>query len=154
MIDYRLKSKRIIKWYEYNMQYPEDENSKQDTEETSEDVAQTLPEDIPDAAEVQETLNTMIDEEEEIDLATTGLDESDQALVADIMARFKEAKQNTVDGLFSNASDMAEMSTDNDESSNTSFDDTPMSEEDLIAAICAPKQDNVDALIGEAQSDM
>ncbi len=150
MIDYRLKSKRIIKWYEYNMQYPEDENTASEDAEVKEEA----PEDIPDAAEVQETLNTMIDEEEEIDLATTGLDESDQALVADIMARFKEAKQNTVDGLFSNASDIAEMSTDNDESSNTSFDDTPMSEEDLIAAICAPKQDNVDALIGEAQSDM
>lgn len=105
MVDYRLKSKRIIKWYEYNMQYPEDENSKNEASENDlaeEAVSQAMPDDIPDAAEVQETLNDMIDNEEEIDLATTGLDENDQALVADILARFKEAKQSSVDDLFAN----------------------------------------------------
>lgn len=144
MIDYRLKSKRIIKWYEYKMQYPDDETSENEFPEA-------VPEDIPDAMEVQETLNNMIDEEEEIDLATTGLDEDDQALVADILARFKEAKQNSVDDLFSA---VLEDSASFDTSSESAVEDTPMSEEELIAAICAPKQNNVDALVGEARLGM
>ena len=145
LIDYRLKSKRIIKWYEYKMQYPDDETSENE-------LPEVFPEDIPDAMEVQETLNNMIDEEEEIDLATTGLDEDDQALVADILARFKEAKQNSVDDLFSAIPEDSASSSDT--SSESAVEDTPMSEEELIAAICAPKQNNVDALVGEARSGM
>ena len=110
------------------MTYPDDE---------SEEAA----EDIPDAEEVQKSLEELSDEEE-IDLTQTGLEEDQQALVADILARFKEAKQNSVDDLFANAA----------------AEETPasgqMSEEELIAAICAPKQNNVDALVNEAYSGL
>ncbi len=118
-IDYSLRTKTIIKWYEYKMTYPEDEPE----------------EDIPDAEEVQKSLEELSDDE--IDLAQAGLEEDQQALVADILERFKEAKQNSVDDLFANAA--------RDEQNAGQ-----MSEEDLIAAICAPKQNNVDALVSEA----
>lgn len=78
------------------------------------------------------------DDEEEIDLATTGLDDADQALVLDIMNRFKEAKQSSVDSLFESSAE---------DSENNVLD----SEDDLIASICAPKQSNVDALVQEAR---
>ena len=123
-IDYSLRTKTIIKWYEYKMTYPDDE---------SED------EDIPDAEEVQKSLEELSDEEE-IDLTQVGLEEDQQALVADILARFKEAKQNSVDDLFANAAAESEEASGSGQ----------MSEEDLIAAICAPKQNNVDALVSEA----
>lgn len=106
------------------MTYPDDE---------SED------EDIPDAEEVQKSLEELSDDEE-IDLTQVGLEEDQQALVADILARFKEAKQNSVDDLFANAAAESE----------TASGSGQMSEEDLIAAICAPKQNNVDALVNEA----
>ena len=123
-IDYTLRTKTIIKWYEYKMTYPDDE---------SED------EDIPDTEEVQKSLEELSDDEE-IDLTQVGLEEDQQALVADILARFKEAKQNSVDDLFANAA--AEEASQQ------------MSEEELIAAICAPKQNNVDALVSEAYSSI
>ena len=67
--DYRIKTKNIIKWYEYNMAYP-------DTPE------EEKPEDIPDAMEIQNMMEDMTTEmeEEKIDLATTGLSEDEQAL--------------------------------------------------------------------------
>ncbi len=113
------------------MTYPDDPSSEDN-------------EDIPDTEEVQRTLEEMSDEEE-IDLAETGLAEDEQALVADILARFKEAKQSSIDDLFANASD--------DEPAD-SGSSGQMSEEELIAAICAPKQNNVDALVNEAYSEM
>ena len=127
-IDYSLRTKTVIKWYEYKMTYPDDE---------SEEIA----EDIPDAEEVQKSLEELSDEEE-IDLTQIGLEEDQQALVADILARFKEAKQSSVDDLFASAN----------EGSDTGSGQ--MSEEELIAAICAPKQDNVDALVSEAYSGL
>ncbi|MCR4990763.1 MAG: hypothetical protein K6A38_07870 [Lachnospiraceae bacterium] len=130
MKDYRLLTKNIIKWYEYKMCYPGEETEDENG-------------DIPDTEEVQKSLEEM-SEDEEIDLSTTGLGEDEQALVEDILARFKEAKQNTVDDLFAGL---------NDEPSSEG-ESAPMSEEDLIAAICAPKQNNVDALVNEAYSGM
>ena len=130
--DYRIKTKNIIKWYEYNMAYP-------DTPE------EEKPEDIPDTMEIQNMMEDMTTEmeEEEIDLATTGLSEDEQALVADILERFKEAKQSSVDNLFANAAETAAPAADHE-----------LSEEELIAAICAPKQNNVDALVSEAYSGL
>ena len=127
-IDYSLRTKTIIKWYEYKMTYPDDESEE-------------IGEDIPDAEEVQKSLEELSDEEE-IDLTQIGLEEDQQALVADILARFKEAKQSSVDDLFASA---------NEESGTGS---RQMSEEELIAAICAPKQNNVDALVSEAYSGL
>ena len=130
--DYRIKTKNIIKWYEYNMAYP-------DTPE------EEKPEDIPDTMEIQNMMEDMTTEmeEEEIDLATTGLSEDEQALVADILERFKEAKQSSVDNLFANVAEEASPVADHE-----------LSEEELIAAICAPKQNNVDALVSEAYSGL
>jgi len=130
--DYRIKTKNIIKWYEYNMAYP-------DTPE------EEKPEDIPDAMEIQNMMEDMTTEmeEEEIDLATTGLSEDEQALVADILERFKEAKQSSVDNLFANVAETAAPAADHE-----------LSEEELVAAICAPKQNNVDALVSEAYSGL
>ena len=127
--DYRIKTKNIIKWYEYIMTDPNAANEEK-------------PADIPDTAEVQnmmEDVNAEI-EDEKIDLASTGLSEDDQALVADILERFKEAKQSSVDNLFANAEATAPAP------------DHELSEEELIAAICAPKQNNVDALVQEAHT--
>ncbi len=128
-IDYSLRTKTIIKWYEYKMTYPDDESEEE------------IAEDIPDAEEVQNSLEELSDEEE-IDLTQTGLEEDQQALIADILARFKEAKQSSVDDLFASA---------NEESGTGSGQ---MSEEELIAAICAPKQNNVDELVSEAYSGL
>ena len=130
--DYRIKTKNIIKWYEYNMAYP---NAPEEEK----------PEDIPDTMEIQDMMEdmTMEMEEEEIDLATTGLSEDEQALVADILERFKEAKQSSVDNLFATAAT---------ETPASSEADHELSEEELIAAICAPKQNNVDALVNEAHN--
>ena len=47
--DYRIKTKNIIKWYEYNMAYP-------DTPE------EEKPEDIPDAMEIQNMMEDMTTE--------------------------------------------------------------------------------------------
>lgn len=95
-------------------------------------------EDVPDSDEVRQTLEEMT-QDEEIDLSTAGLQDDEQELIESIMAKFKEAKQNTVDDLFANAETQ---------------DSNDLSEEDLIASICAPKQNNVDALVSEANSGM
>ena len=124
MKDYSLRTRNIIKWYEYKMTYPDD------PAESSEDV--------PDSDEVRQTLEEMT-QDEEIDLSTAGLQDDEQELIESIMAKFKEAKQNTVDDLFANAETQ---------------DSNDLSEEDLIASICAPKQNNVDALVSEANSGM
>ncbi len=121
--NYSSHTKNIIKWYEYQMRpagwTPEDDEEK---------------EEVISTREVAETLETMADDEE-IDLASTGLSEDDQALVADILERFKEAKSLSVEDIIAENSEPQ-----------------PMSEEDLIAAICAPKQNNVDALVNQAKN--
>ena len=116
--DYRIKTKNIIKWYEYNMAFqgaPEEEK----------------PEDIPDAMEIQGMMEDMTTEmeEEDIDLASTGLSEDEQALVADILERFKEAKQSSVDNLFASVAE---------EPSASGEADRDLTEVELIAAICEP----------------
>ena len=129
MKDYRLLTKPIIKWYEYTM---DDGKSKEaEPEETSEETSE--PEEIVEDTARHYDDSMPCDDEEEIDLATTGLDDADQALVLDIMNRFKEAKQSSVDSLFETSSE------------------DPESNDDLIASICAPKQSNVDALVQEAR---
>lgn len=106
----------IIKWYQVNME--SEESAKSDDGESP--------------AESDES------GEEEIDLASTGLSEDDQALVLDIMARFADAHQDSVDSIVNAAV----------EEENSSA----MSEEELIASICAPKQSNVDSLVRKAES--
>lgn len=131
-VDYRLRRKKIIKWYEYVMQYPQDEAIP---EEVVNEIKNDLSDVMESTVSEEPGINLSSDEaimnkysDEEVDLSTTGLSEDDQALVADIMARFAEAKQNSVDDLFSTANQKAK-------------------EDELISSICAPKQDNVDDLI-------
>lgn len=113
-----MKSKKsnIIKWYEYKMSADGDEDTGLESEEMTE-VSEN-----PD------------DTDEEVDMS--GLNEDAQALVEDILARFKEAKQNSVDSLFEEQEAMEKAT---------------MSQEDIIASICAPKQNNVDDLVKQAR---
>lgn len=111
------RASNIIKWYEYKMTSNEEENASLEDEMLN-----------IDANESEEGL------EEEI--SAEGVD---AALVEDIMTRFREAKQNTVDSLFMDAEAMN--NTDNKE----------LSEEEMIASICAPKQSNVDDLVKMAR---
>lgn len=150
--DYELKKKTILKWYEYVMKYPD--------QDIPEEIKEQIEEEIPEIAEMAEKSEPVeskathfwetadgndIDSEiaakyssEVVDLATTGLSEDDQALVADIMARFEQVKsaQANIDNLFS------------------AEENNPASEEDLVSSICAPKQDNVDDLIKKAYDTM
>ena len=121
-------SSSIIKWYQCHM--------VTDDEET-EESAPALSE------EVEEVINYIEEgEEEEIDLSATGLSEDDQNLVLDILARFADAHQDSVDSLFQATEDVAPDS--------PAEPQQEMSEEELIASICAPKQTNVDALVKQA----
>ena len=95
------------------------------------------------SAEVEDVITYIEEgEEEEIDLSASGLSEDDQNLVLDILARFADAHQDSVDSLFQNTEEATpEVS---------SQPQQEMSEEELIASICAPKQTNVDALVKQA----
>lgn len=117
----------IIKWYQCHMC-----TGDEDKEE-----APAL------SAEVEDVITYIEEgEEEEIDLSASGLSEDDQNLVLDILARFADAHQDSVDSLFQNTEEATpEVS---------SQPQQEMSEEELIASICAPKQTNVDALVKQA----
>lgn len=127
----QLRKKTILKWYEYVMSNPE-ENIKDDiTEHMVEEIGERIEaEGLTSDEEIAARYG-----DEVVDLATTGLSEDEQALVADIMARFEQVKsaQANVDNLFSESSS---------------------SDEDLISSICAPKQNNVDDLVKKAYDTM
>lgn len=108
----------LYKWYEVNMKEPEDEAS------SSEDQFPT------DSSEYESGEYS----DEEIDLDQTDLCDDDKDLVMSIMAKFKDAHQDSVDSLF----------VDNN---------SAQSEEDLIASICAPKQNNVDSFVNQARNE-
>lgn len=140
--DYRLRTKKLIKWYEYQM--------KQDIPEEA--MPEEMPADNAAAAAPEPVASTGCSEEvtgyddEGIDLASSGLSEADQDLVASIMAKFADAKQNSVDDVFAKANDaIAETAAPPAEE---------MSPDDLIASICAPKQSNVDSLVNQARETM
>jgi len=92
----------IIKWYEYTMEAPkkEDELSEDDAENIGDydmagsDNNMNSPDSIASNG-VHERYG-----DEEIDLDTIDMDDSDKELVASIMAKFKDAKQESVDSLF------------------------------------------------------
>lgn len=112
----------IIKWYEYTMDYG-NTNEETEPENSGEDEAFDFKRELS---------------EEELSAKMAELDDGDQALVADIMARFQDAKQSLVDGLFED--DFA-----------PTEDSGQESEEDIISQICAPKQNNVDSFINMAK---
>ena len=131
--DYKLRTKSLIKWFEYNMA-PKQEPAPPVNEEPAK---APVTEEASSAPITDENMAGFGDEEE-IDLATTGLSEDDQDLVASIMAKFKEAKQSSVDDVFAKANEAVEAA-------------NQPTEEDLVASICAPKQNNVDDLIKQAR---
>ena len=130
--DYKLRTKSLIKWFEYNMA-PKQEPAPPAPEEP---VNAPVMEEASSAPITDE--NAAFGDEEEIDLATTGLSEDDQDLVASIMAKFKEAKQSSVDDVFAKANEAVEAA-------------NQPTEEELVASICTPKQNNVDDLIKQAR---
>jgi len=125
------RDSNIIKWYEYKMESNPDENAEDESLEASEDSL--LMEDG------SESLDSTDDDMDEL----ANMEGVDPDLVADIMARFRDAKQSSVDSLFMDVNGSTE---DTDTSDSTS----EMSEEELIASICAPKQSNVDAFVQTA----
>lgn len=131
---YKKKVQNVIKWYEYRFVY----NSAPPQPEPE---PEPQPEPIAETPVMQE--NTA-GAEEEIDLATTGLSEDDQALVADIMARFKEAKSFDVGDIVASAK----------EEMNEANVNSDMSQDELIAAICAPKQKAVDGMVSQANQEL
>jgi len=137
--DYQSRTKKIIKWYEYHMNMPNETDPieaaaaaiDEQSTVTNDSAYNTQPEDIMSLQEANDMLTEMTEEEEAAELANSGLSDVDQALVADIMARFKDAKQSSVDSVFASTSEP--------------------SQEDLVASICAPKQNNVDDLVRQAK---
>ena len=133
---YRNRVNRIIKWYEYRFTPP--------PIQPPEPVAPPEPEPVPEVAPEPEYMMNSATEEEEIDLSTTGLNDDEQALVADIMARFKEAKSLDVSDIVAAAA----------EEMNEPKAEQDMSQDELIAAICAPKQTVVDGLVSQAHQEL
>lgn len=129
-----LNNIKVIKWYQYDAEGLQQQlyearlkryNKDEDYEQAEEPVAQESSQPITNEAYMDAGSNTTTDD---------GVNLDDE--VARIMAAFTNAKQNGVDSVFQ------------------SLNETPSSsesEEDLIASICAPRQNNVDALVAGAR---
>ena len=117
------RDSNIIKWYEYTMEDPN----------ANDEMAEDTDTAIDDSEELNTDLSDELDDLENIE----GVDPD---LLADIMSRFRDAKQSSVDSLFMEAEEI------NNAASGV------MSEEELIASICAPKQSNVDAFVQTARN--
>ena len=151
--DYRLRTKSLIKWYEYQMQMgnqPEQPPTKEELEAAAEEVLTEAGLDANNAAGVaEEAANAAaggFGDGEEIDLDAAGLSAEDQDLYASIMAKFQDAKQNSVDDVFAMANEAIAA-----EGGDAGAPAEELSEEDLIASICKPKQNNVDDLVKQAR---
>lgn len=147
--DYRLRTKTLIKWYEYQMQMgnqPEQSPTKEEFAAAAEEVLTEAGLDAGAAVETASAAGGFGDGEEEIDLDAAGLSAEDQDLYASIMAKFQDAKQNSVDDVFAMANEALAA-----EGGDTGAPAEELSEEDLIASICAPKQNNVDDLVKQAR---
>ena len=136
---YRNRVNRIIKWYEYR--FTPQQYQPPEPVALPEPEPAPVPEPIPEPVYTEENTSSA---EEEIDLATTGLNDDEQALVADIMARFKEAKSFDVSDIVASAT----------EEMNATASNPDMSQDELIAAICAPKQTVVDGLVSQANQEL
>lgn len=153
--DYRLRTKTLIKWYEYQMQMgnqPEQSPTKEEFAAAAEEVLTEAGLDAGAAEETASAAGGFGDGAEEIDLDAAGLSAEDQDLYASIMAKFQDAKQNSVDDVFAMANEA--IAADGDAGAAGASDagaGGDMSEEDLIASICAPKQNNVDDLVKQAR---
>ncbi|SDA68101.1 hypothetical protein SAMN02910368_01999 [Lachnospiraceae bacterium G11] len=141
--DYRLRTKTLIKWYEYQMQM----GNQPEQSPTKEEFAAAAEEVLTEAGVNEGAAGGFGDGEEEIDLDAAGLSAEDQDLYASIMAKFQDAKQNSVDDVFAMANEAIAAGGD----AGAAGTATDVSEEDLIASICAPKQNNVDDLVKQAR---
>lgn len=117
------RDSNIIKWYEYTMEDPK----------ANDEMAEDTDAAIDDSEELNAESSDELD-----DLGN--IEGVDPDLVADIMSRFRDSKQSSVDALFMEADE------------NNSAASGEMSEEELIAGICAPKQSNVDAFVQTARN--
>jgi hypothetical protein len=147
--DYRLRTKTLIKWYEYQMQMgnqPEQSPTKEEFAAAAEEVLTEAGLDAGAAEETASAAGGFGDGEEEIDLDAAGLSAEDQDLYASIMAKFQDAKQNSVDDVFAMANEALAA-----EGGDIGAPAEELSEEDLIASICKPKQNNVDDLVKQAR---
>lgn len=138
----------IIKWYEYKIKSQEEMASNQSIDDSDINSENSMNESYSDNTNEDfsdENVEIYGPDEEEIDLANSGLNDDEQALVADILARFSEAKsiQGNVDNVINQYGDTNEVNSN----------ETP-SEEDLVSSICAPKQNNVDDLIKMARGEL
>lgn len=138
----------IIKWYEYKIKSQEEMASNQSIDDSDINSENSMNESYSDNTNEDfsdENVEMYGPDEEEIDLANSGLNDDEQALVADILARFSEAKsiQGNVDNVINQYGDTNEVNSN----------ETP-SEEDLVSSICAPKQNNVDDLIKMARGEL
>lgn len=120
-----LGNRNLIKWYEYTM----------DNNEASEDDIM-----VDESTEDSDSTELSKEEEERIALENSGLDDADKALVEDIMLRFQQASQDRVDSVFES---LGEDSSAGEE----------LSEDELIASLCKPKQNIVDALVNQARNE-
>ena len=121
-----LGNRNLIKWYEYTM-----------------DNGEATEEDILDegAAETDGEFSQSSLEEDENLLENSGLNDEDKALVEDILLRFQQASQDRVDSVFDSIAEDTNVSAQPE-----------MSEEELIASLCAPKQNTVDDLVDRARN--
>ena len=121
---------------------PEQSPTKEEFAAAAEEVLTEAGLDAGAAKETASASGGFGDGEEEIDLDAAGLSAEDQDLYASIMAKFQDAKQNSVDDVFAMA---------NEALAAEGGDTGAHAEEDLIASICAPKQNNVDDLVKQAR---
>ena len=140
----------IIKWYQYKIVSDEDLNES-DSDSENMDSVNSLEDTDGENSE-----STSFDDPDHIptieeDAARLGieLDDDNKDLVADILSRFKDAQQSSVDSLFSDINN--DLSFDSPD--NIATNQEPMSEEDLIRSICAPKQNNVDQFVKQASDN-
>lgn len=147
------RHKPIIKWYEYDArklyQTAESEDVTGDAggQESSAEAAPAAME------ETGEVLTDAVEAAGGSDAPLSGSELDDE--VARIMAAFSGAKQNGVDDVF------AMMAAEVDAGGSVQADEEPAddvpqesvgdSEEDLLASILAPKQNNVDDLVAKAR---
>lgn len=128
-----LNNIKVIKWYQYDAEGLQQQLYEARLKRYNRDD-EDAQEETPVAESSQPITNEAYMDAGSSTTTDDGVNLDDE--VARIMAAFTNAKQNGVDSVFQ------------------SLNETPSSsesEEDLIASICAPRQNNVDALVAGAR---
>lgn len=154
--EYQMRTKNLIKWYEYQIPNQQEQEATNNMQQPVANFEMPVNSEMPVASapvslepapsefapaaasdspvineEPKETVNHFSDEE--IDISTVGLNLEEMDLYESIMAKFQDAKQDSVDNVFATANQP--------------------SEDELVASICTPKQNNVDDLIKQAKGE-